>query len=41
MRAMFSAFAAIAAIAVAAFFILQEVGYSSSEQQASPSVRLD
>ena len=41
MKAMLSAFAAIALISVAAFYGLGEAGFSSSEQQTSSSVRLD
>lgn len=41
MKAMLSAFAAIAVIAVGAFYALGEAGFSSSEAQSSSSVRLD
>ncbi len=41
MRAMFTAFAAIAVIGIAAYFGLQQAGFSSSERQAGDAVRLD
>ena len=41
MKVMLSAFLAIAIIAVAAFYGLQEAGFSTSEQQAGDAVRLD
>lgn len=41
MKAMLTAFAAIAIIAVGANQILTRVGFSSQEQGASASVRLD
>lgn len=41
MKVMFTAFAAIAVIAVAAWYILGETGFSSAERQSAPSVRLD
>lgn len=41
MKAMLTAFAAIAVIAVGANLILHEAGFSSQDQTASPSVRLD
>ena len=41
MNAFLAALAAIAVIGVGAYFALQETGFSSSERQAAPSVRLD
>lgn len=41
MKAMLSAFAAIALIAIGANFILNNAGFSSQEQSSSASVRLD
>ena len=41
MKAMLSAFAAIAIISVGAYFILQNVGFSSDSRQASDAVRLN
>jgi len=41
MKAMLSAFVAIAVIAVGSNLILSEAGFSSKEQGSSPSVRLD
>lgn len=40
-KAMLTAFAAIAVISVFAHFALQEIGYSSQDRYSSPSVRLD
>ena len=41
MKAMLSAFLAIAIIGVVAFYGLKEVGFSSSERQTGDAVRLD
>ncbi len=41
MKAMLTAFLAIAVIAVGASFGLKEAGFSSSERQAGDAVRLD
>ncbi len=41
MRAMLIAFLAIVVIGVAAFFGLNQIGFSSAERQSAPSVRLD
>ena len=41
MKAMLSAFVAIAVIAVGSNLILNRAGFSSEEQGSSPSVRLD
>ena len=41
MKAMLTAFLAIAIIAVGSFFGLKEVGFSSSERQSGDAVRLD
>ncbi len=41
MKPMISAFAAIFVIAVGAFFILGEIGFSSKERAAGDAVRLD
>jgi len=41
MKAMLTAFAAIALIAVGANFILGNAGFSSEERSSSSSVRLD
>lgn len=41
MKAMLSAFVAMALIAVAAYYGLREAGFSADERQASDSVRLD
>ena len=41
MKAMLTAFLAIAVIAVGASFALQEAGFSTSEQQTGDAVRLD
>lgn len=41
MKVMLSSFAAIVVIAVGAYYVLQEVGFSSEERQAAPSVRID
>lgn len=41
MKAMLSAFAAIAVISVGAWYGLRQAGFSSSEVQSSSSVRLD
>jgi hypothetical protein len=38
---MLLAFVAIAAIGVAAYYVLQEVGFSSDARQASDAVRID
>ncbi len=40
MKAMYTAFVAMAAITVAAYYGLQEVGWSSSERTAGEAVRL-
>ena len=41
MKAMYLAFAAIAVISVAAWFGLNNAGFSSAEQSAGDAVRLD
>ena len=41
MKAMYLAFAAIAVISVAAWFGLNNAGFSSAEQAAGDAVRLD
>lgn len=41
MKAMFTAFVAIAVIAVGANYGLDHAGFSSEEIQTAPSVRLD
>lgn len=41
MKAMLTAFAAMAVITVAAWYGLNQAGFSSGERQASGSVRLD
>jgi hypothetical protein len=41
MKAMLTAFAAIAVIAVAANMVLEEQGYNAANTTASPNVRLD
>ncbi len=41
MKAMLSAFAAIAVISVGAYFGLHEAGFGSADRQSSSSVRLD
>ena len=41
MKAMLSAFAAIVAISIGAYFALNEVGFSSEERLAGDAVRLD
>ncbi len=41
MKAMLTAFAAIAVIAVGAYFALEQAGFSSADRQSAPSVRLD
>ncbi len=41
MKAMLAGFAAIAAIGIAAYFGLHEIGLSSAEVYSAPSVRLD
>lgn len=41
MKAMITAFVAIAVISVGAYFALDAVGFSSGSQQASDAVRLD
>ena len=41
MKAMLSAFVAIAAIAVLSNLALNEAGFSSQERAAGPAVRLD
>ena len=41
MKPMISAFAAILAIAVGAYFILGEIGFSSKERATGDAVRLD
>ncbi|MDJ0827366.1 MAG: hypothetical protein QNJ16_17885 [Rhodobacter sp.] len=41
MRAMYLAFAAMAVITVAAWYGLNQAGFSSAEQGSGPAVRLD
>lgn len=41
MKAMLTAFAAIALIAVGSNFALSNAGFSSADRSAGPSVRLD
>lgn len=41
MKAMLSAFAAIAVIAVGSYFILMQSGFSAAEQTSGSAVRLD
>ena len=41
MKAMFTAFAATIVIAVGAWFVLGEMGFSAQETQAGANVRLD
>lgn len=41
MKAMMSGFVAMAVIAVGAYFLLHEVGFSSQERQSSVNVRLN
>lgn len=41
MKAMLTAFVAIAVISVGAWFVLQEMGFSSGDRQASDAVRLN
>lgn len=41
MKAMLASFAAIVVIAVGAYYTLSNLGFSSEEQGAAPSVRLD
>ena len=41
MKAMITAFVAIAVISVGAFYGLKEAGYSSSDRQSGEAVRLD
>ena len=41
MKAMLSAFVAIALIAIGAFIGLHQLGFSSGDRQASDAVRLD
>ena len=41
MKAMLTAFAAVAIIAVGAYFVLQNAGFSSEDRQSGASVRID
>jgi hypothetical protein len=41
MKAMMSGFIAMAVIAVGAYFVLHEAGFSSQESQSGANVRLD
>lgn len=41
MKAMLGAFLAIGVIAVGAYFVLNEAGFSTSEQRSGDAVRLD
>jgi hypothetical protein len=41
MKTMLLAFATTAVISVGAYFVWSNMGFSSAEQQAAPSVRLD
>jgi hypothetical protein len=41
MRALLLGLAAVAVIAVAASFVLPQLGFGSAERQSSPAVRLD
>ncbi len=41
MKAMLSAFVAMALISVAAYYALNEAGFGSGERQSSASVRID
>jgi hypothetical protein len=41
MKAMFTAFAAIAVITVGAWYVLGQAGFSTEDRQAGTSVRID
>lgn len=41
MKPMLVGFAAMVVIAIGAYFVLGEIGYSAAEQGSGPNVRLD